>query len=64
MKKSIKSANFFIVGNLKILKHQICQKKNVNDKIQNFNLNIELLCNIKKTLFKLSSIIYNLSYEL
>jgi len=64
MKKSIKSANFFIVGNLKILKHQICQKKNVNNKIQNFNLNIELLCNIKKTLFKLSSIIYNLSYEL
>ena len=64
MKKSKNQRIYFIVGNLKILKHQICQKKNVNNKIQNFNLNIELLCNRKKTLIKLSFIIYNLSYEL
>ena len=63
MKKS-KNQRIFLLLVISRFSNIKYAKKNVNNKIQNFNLNIELLCNIKKTLFKLSSIIYNLSYEL
>ena len=64
MKKSKNQRIFLLLVISRFSNIKYAKKKNVNNKIQNFNLNIELLCNIKKTLFKLSSIIYNLSYEL